>query len=500
MNTSKTVTQLPEPPDELLNLSVTQVQPPASASGVDGWNLRRRRRAVAAVAVIAAASALAGWFASGLVRTPADVAAMAAPPPPSVITEQVQRRVLESDLVARAVVAPAQVVIIGPQATASGGRAVVTRTPLNAGDPVKAGTSVLEVSGRPVIVMPGSIPMYRDLRPGQTGRDVQQLQSALGTLGYRVSDSPGFYGSATKRAIAALYDEVGYEPTPASPDDEQQIADAQRQVTVASRALASAEQSTTTARPGSGAGSDQTVVYAREDLAAAKAALEAVRSSTGPMAPYSEIVFVAQLPAVVQAVSGVVGDAVPADAVTVSTGDLEVVAKVNPQDGLAIKPGVKARVFSEVTGQEFIGRVVATSSAPPPGYAQLVQDQGTLANPGQSLFVRVRPERKLSQGLAGQDVRLTLVQAATREPVLVVPVSAVSTGADGRITVSVALPDGSTRRVEVNTGLVGAGYVQVTPVDAVALGPQDLVVIGVQTAGSQNDPSPVEPSGPGGDG
>ena len=119
---------------------------------------------------------------------------MAAPPPPSVITEQVQRRVLESDLVARAVVAPAQVVIIGPQATASGGRAVVTRTPLNAGEPVKAGTCVLEVSGRPVIVMPGSIPMYRDLRPGQTGRDVQQLQSALGTLGYRVSDSPGFYG------------------------------------------------------------------------------------------------------------------------------------------------------------------------------------------------------------------------------------------------------------------------------------------------------------------
>jgi multidrug efflux pump subunit AcrA (membrane-fusion protein) len=70
-----------------------------------------------------------------------------------------------------------------------------------------------------------------------------------------------------------------------------------------------------------------------------------------------------------------------------------------------------------------------------------------------------------------------VVAATTRAKVLIVPVAAVSAGADGKTAVTVVVADGSRRRVEVRPGASGDGYVQVTPIGA-ALRPGDQVVVG----------------------
>ncbi|MFD2356977.1 hypothetical protein ACFSTC_58610 [Nonomuraea ferruginea] len=51
---------------------------------------------------------------------------------------------------------------------------------------------------------------------------------------------------------------------------------------------------------------------------------------------------------------------------------------------------------------------------------------------------------------------------ATEEPVLVVPIAAVITGADGRTRVRVEYASDRTRDVEVRTGLAADGNVEVT--------------------------------------
>ncbi|KJY34064.1 hypothetical protein VR46_33090, partial [Streptomyces sp. NRRL S-444] len=77
----------------------------------------------------------------------------------------------------------------------------------------------------------------------------------------------------------------------------------------------------------------------------------------------------------------------------------------------------------------------------------------------------VKPDQTLDPRLSGQGVRLTVTAASSGEPVLVVPLSAVSAGADGRTTVTVLGKDPAAadarRRVEVRAGMSADGMVQV---------------------------------------
>lgn len=73
----------------------------------------------------------------------------------------------------------------------------------------------------------------------------------------------------------------------------------------------------------------------------------------------------------------------------------------------------------------------------------------------------------------GTAVTARVTVGATKEPVLVVPVAAVITGADGRARVRVEYATDRTRDVEVRTGLTADGNVQV----AGALKEGDRVVV-----------------------
>ena len=78
----------------------------------------------------------------------------------------------------------------------------------------------------------------------------------------------------------------------------------------------------------------------------------------------------------------------------------------------------------------------------------------------------------------GLDVRLTVTAAQTDGNVLVVPVSAVSAAADGDTTVTVQDATGRLRRVGVQAGESGDGFVAVSPVEAGTLKAGDRVVVG----------------------
>ncbi len=90
------------------------------------------------------------------------------------------------------------------------GKPIVTSIPVEPGDPVTAGSLLLTVADRPIFALPGTTPAFRRLRREVSGVDVRQLQQGLATLGYEVGDVDGVYGPVTARAVAALYQDLGF--------------------------------------------------------------------------------------------------------------------------------------------------------------------------------------------------------------------------------------------------------------------------------------------------
>jgi hypothetical protein len=186
-----------------------------------------------------------------MVKSPAQAAADTEAPPAGILTAPVEYRVLEDSVILRGTVTAAKTVDISPGVSggAEGARPLVTKLPVRAGDRVSPGQVVLEVSGRPVFVLDGDVPAYRDLKPGTQGDDVAQLQRALASLGHTVTgDTPGTFGSGTKTALAAFYQSIGYSPVPASDDEKTEIESAQEAVTAAIRAYEDAQRALDRAR------------------------------------------------------------------------------------------------------------------------------------------------------------------------------------------------------------------------------------------------------------
>ncbi|MGW3326022.1 peptidoglycan-binding protein [Streptomyces virginiae] len=504
----------------------------------DRGGLARGRRVVLAVVGGAALMAVGGLLATTLVKSPAQLAAETGPPAQGVLTADVERRVLAQTVVLRGTVVADQSVTVSPQGVRSGegaGAALVTKLPLKAGDPVTAGRLIAEVSGRPIFTLHGAQPMYRDLKPGSTGDDVAQLQQALRELGHGTGgDAKGVFGAGTKAALTAHYRAIGYEPLPAVADGGAALRAAREAVRSATWAVEDASSPTgavgtpeetgsggkggatpapgASASPGAGpgagavspngprtgagagAGAGRELARARQALGEARAALAAAEAADGPMLPTAEAVFLSSLPARVSSVGARAGSPVSGPVLTLSGGELVVEAYLKDDKRQLLRAGMTVVISSEVSGTDVRGTVAAVaterSTAQPAG-PQPPQDPGqnpkgggnggTGGSGGADLGHRmvVRADRPLPAGFAGQDVRLTIESAATDGEALVVPVTAVSAGADGRTVVTAVSAEGTQRRIEVRTGTSGDGFVAVTPAQAGALGPGTKVVIGV---------------------
>jgi hypothetical protein len=80
------------------------------------------------------------------------------------------------------------------------------------GQVVRQGQVLYRVSGRPVVLLYGPVPVYRSLSYGMKGRDVAELNAALAALGYTTERS-NHYGTATTYALMKLQRRLGVSRT-----------------------------------------------------------------------------------------------------------------------------------------------------------------------------------------------------------------------------------------------------------------------------------------------
>jgi len=442
---------------------------------IGGRVLMRRRRALALFGLGASAVAGAALGATRLVKSPQQLRAEQAPPKRSVLTAPAERRALTDTVVLRGLVGAEHTIAFTPQPSGTG-LTVVTSVRVRAGQAFRQGAQLLEISGRPLTALRGTVPAYRDLRPGMQGRDVAQLQAALTALGHPTGEPSGTFGAGTKHALDAFYQALGYPVATTGEASEQALDAAIERVHQADRHLTQtleALDSLLADPPARVAGQPDPLVtakqeakFAKEDLDAAKSTRAALERITGPMLPLSEVVFLPSFPGRVEKLTAEAGGEIKPPLMTLSCGALVVRARVSPAERTLLKPGLSVQIISELLGLTAHG-VVASIGELAAG------EGGERSHP---MTVR-RTGKAFAERLDGADVRLTVVAASTGHPVLVVPVSAVFAGADGRIGVLRQRPSGQQERVVVTPGMSGDGYVEINPVED-TLQPGDLVVIG----------------------
>ncbi len=165
-----------------------------------------------AILGFAAVFAAGGWLAGKRIESPADAAARAAAPAPSPILVPVEKRVLSSNIVTRGTArfGLPQPISIAPSALKTDTGLIATLPLPNT--QFKEGSVMLTASGRPVFVLQGKAPAYRDLVRGISGDDVLQLEQGLERLGFAPGLIDGVYDARTSVAVAKWYQSAGWEP------------------------------------------------------------------------------------------------------------------------------------------------------------------------------------------------------------------------------------------------------------------------------------------------
>lgn len=506
-------------PDE----GVTDEELSEDTSRVSGWGrVIRGNRALWIVAASAVVCLVAGLLVGRFVLTPAD--ASAETPEPGLVTAPVEYGELTNDVTLRADVGYADAVEVKVDTSAlSSGAAVVTLPPPAVGTVLNPLSIALEVSGRPVIVLPGELPAYRTMKFGTSGPDVLQLKQALAGLGFGVGDvNSNLFDQATAEAVGALYSKAGY-PVPEAEEEgaEDAVALAEKAVRTANDGVASAEK--TVAEAGAGpsrsellaldiavASAEQALTdakktgdgvqqaewdlqqarvdrdealapkdtsseqaaldSAREDVTAAEKDLEDARQDALPFLPASEVLFLTELPRRVDAVNVKRGDVLSDAAMTVSGATIRLTGAAAAADGELITKGGDA-TFELADGTEHHAKIAAVS-----------QGKGDSARWTVILEPDpLKPEQ--IEALKGTNVRVKVPVGKTEGEVLSVPLAAVTAGPGGESRVEVVDSDpregdeAKTHIIVVETGLAAKGAVEVTPIEG-ELDKGDLVVIG----------------------
>lgn len=175
------------------------------------FSRRRWRLALTSVVVLLLVIGSLWWLGSRL-TTPEQRAADASPPPASPVVVPVEQRVLSDTVIVRGDVKPSEHGLLDVEWRGSldGGVAVVSAPLPEQGDEISEGDVVAEVSGRPIFLMEGAVPLWRELEPGDEGSDVALLQAFLVRLGATIDDEAGHFGHDTASAVADLYRSNGY--------------------------------------------------------------------------------------------------------------------------------------------------------------------------------------------------------------------------------------------------------------------------------------------------
>jgi len=147
-----------------------------------------------------------------IVVTPLILAGSATAQTGSPILAPVEERVLSSNIVTLGTARyglPKSISITPSALKAKAG--VITTLP-SRNTQLREGDVMLTASGRPVFVLQGKIPAYRDLVPGTSGDDVRQLEQALKRLGFDPGPIDGTYDEQTSTAVIQWYNSAEWEP------------------------------------------------------------------------------------------------------------------------------------------------------------------------------------------------------------------------------------------------------------------------------------------------
>jgi multidrug efflux pump subunit AcrA (membrane-fusion protein) len=503
-------------------------------------------RTIWIMAAVAVVSLGAGLGLSQLIVSPSEAAANAAAPEAGPITVPVERRTLANDIIMRGDAVYEDPVSVMIETGDIGGAAVVTGQVPEVGATLDAGKVILEVVGRPVILLPGELPVYRTLRSGMSGPDVTQLKAALRALGIDPGNDTNTYDSNTAAAVRELYSRVGY-PIPSSGEEadaaleaaQGAVRTAEEGLASAQRALATGGQTSYAARVEAQAAvdaaqaalNDANTTYA-ECIAAADPATpcptEPVATAQGALA--SAIARrdeanappdTAELRAAVTSAQRALGDAqedyakaqkavvtpMPASEVVYLTNTPRRVDAVNVKRG-AMLSGTAAMSVSGATLQ-IAGNVsktdadLLTEGAPVvitlpdntevPGTVQSVGTPDPKAteapDPNRKRVVVVPGELTEEQRaqLQGANVRVEIPVSSTEGEVLAVPIAAITAGPGGESRVEV-LDEGAedTRLVTVELGLAAEGFVEITPIEG-SLEEGDRVVVSATEPAESDD-------------
>jgi len=465
--------------------------------------------------------AVGSWFAGANIKSPAEEAARTAPPKASPILVPVEERVLASDIVTRGTArfGLPQSILITPSALKPLNYGVITTLPLR-NTQFAEGDIMLTASGRPIFILEGEVPAYRDLAPGLSGNDVLQLENGLDRLGFDPGSVDGTYDERTSAAVTTWYISAGFQPFGATFDqlaniralkqelaatvnkklaaddtaatarlvvqaaqDELQATISAAQVTVAAQiwlgggislqavkdaaqaARTAAEAAVQTAIDAQNA-AEREAKAATDSVALLTVDLETAQLKAGVKVPIDEIVFISTLPVRVEQINCAVGDKASGPVMTVTNNQLAVDSSLALDEAPLVKPGMTVAIDEPDLGITATGVVERVADTP-----------GTFGVDGFHIYFEIFVDQT-SIPLEGISLRLTIPVESTGGKVIAVPVSALSMTADGTSRVQVD-NNGSLDFVVVQPGLSADGFVEVTPVDG-TLRPGQLVVVGYE--------------------
>ncbi|SDS45506.1 efflux RND transporter periplasmic adaptor subunit [Microterricola viridarii] len=522
--TGGTAEQEPADPDHTDQAPVDAApadQAPADPA-VSGWRrVLHGNRALWVLAAVAVVSLVAGVALSAVIVSPGQAAADAKPPEPGLITVPVELRSLSNDVTLRGDVQYADSVEVTLESGDRGGPAVVTGRVPEAGATLEPGSVALEVAGRPVIVLPGELPVYRSLRLGLAGPDVTQLKDALRSLGIDPGGSNTF-DAATAAAIGELYARVGYPAPEPAEGSAAAVRGARDGVRSAEEGLASAQRALNTAASGA---SEAVRIQLDNRVRNAELALEAAKNPPAvqpddptkpevPGKPNPQAVAAAEGDLALAIAERSAGLAAPdtsgensaigfaqralEDARLALTAAEEGTLTFLPSSEVIYLAGLPRRVdevmakrgtvsqgaVMRVSGAEL---VLAASAAESDAKLLTIGDIATVTLDDTTLEARVtavEPRKATGKeagarynvslalvdptpdqvaSLQGQNVRIAIPIGATAGEVLAVPAAALTAGAGGESRVEVYQPgEKDTRLVAVTTGLAAEGFVEIS--------------------------------------
>ncbi len=394
--------------------------------------MKNTRKAILTLLIIVIAAG-AGWFAGTRITSPAEVAAQALPPEPSPILVPVEQRVLSTDVITRGTAKFGQPreILLQPSVVKNE-LGIVTAVP-TLGEVIEEGDVLLTVSGRPVLVLAGEAPTYRDMGLGASGVDVMQLEQALARLGYDLGNIDGVYDNNTATAVEAFYLAAKAKPFQPSQD---QFATLQ----------------------------DWYIQFGGSSPILIPTSTQSDNSSLPVIVPTDELVFLPELPLRVDTIIAKRGDPAQGPLVKVTNSKLAVDLSLRINDAKFIQLGMPATIDEQLLGIKVTGEVSFIASQP-----------GTHGEDAFHVHAEVAVD-DAPPTMIGASVRVKIPVESTAGEVLAIPVSALSLSPDGTSRIQVKR-DEKFEYLTVDLGLSASGMVEVVPTVGLLV-KGDMVIVG----------------------